>query len=455
MNPYSRFQLVFSLGRAAALPWRAKSVLERRFSSTNLSNTSPAATNSTLRRDPPAVLQRAIDDTVSLTEVKEAVKTRDAASRHTLLTRVLQIVSRASPEAPAADIVDKDGGAPHVAVAHTLLARHAHIIGDVPMERSHRVQAIDHLTQLKIEEEESTSHRYVLGGANLSLALCCLRGTGPEMQLAADAAASTAEPLSVSTQTRLSAALLTALAAGEQRRTLLLSALTAIDPSSNSDTDSLPAPDVTGYARYFLVSDAVTNSSRKGTNTSAIDDAAAADHALALVTRWDGRAHDFVEALVLAASAVRIHKKTDKSSLALAEDLLTRALREVERVGNAADKAEPLLGLAQLCVARGAVIEAEGFFRAVEDALERIWSHTAFTVASASVYCRAMEEYADFLDKMTVDGRSRGTEASQKRERAKVVRELFPHVLGPGESASVPPWFVESMLPHFDLNLPI
>lgn len=453
MNLSIRFPTTLFLNRVGTRIWQEKIAWGYRSSSTKSSNPSFAETGSSLRRDPPVILQRAIDDINSLSEVKQAVKTQDATSRHTLLMRVLEIFTRTSPESPTKDIVKQASSTPHTIVAYTLLARHAHIIGDVPMERSHRVQAIDHLTRLKVNEEESAAHRYVLASSNLALALCCLRSKDSEMQLAADAAASTAEPLSVCTQTRISAALLSALAAGEQRRTLLLSALTAVDPSAISGNDSLPAPDITGYARYFLVHDAVTRLECKGNIDSTIDGAAAADHALALVTRWDGRAHDFVEALVLAARAIRIHRKADKSGLALAEDLLTRALREVERVGNSADKAEPLLGLAQLCVARGSVIEAEGFFRAVEDALERKWSQTAFTVASANVYCRAMEEYACFLDKMSVDGRARHTEASQKRERAKVIQDLFPYVLGPKGTTSVSPWFVESMLPHFDLKL--
>lgn len=406
---------------------------------------------------PPAQIQRAIEDLHSIPELKQALTTNDASLRSTLLSRIFDILTPAStssspsPSAPS----NPGSGSPHAVVAHSLLARQAHITGDVPVERSHRVHALTHLSALDVRtEDEVSSLRSALAAANLALSLCCLRSRGAEMRLASASSAATAEALSTHSSTRMCSTLLSALSAGSaQKRGMLLTALTAIDARGEQ-------PDSAGFARYFIATDAL----RTGDHETALD------QSLALVTRWDFEistdsehstapvsTYDVVEALVLAADACDRARGGDQ-----AEDLLRKALSEIERVGgNKVDKCEPLLGLAKLYIGRNAVIQAEGMFRAAEDAFEQIWKQKAFTIASAHVYVRVLEGFADMLEKVTVNGVQRRTEVEEKRFKIQQIKGMFPYIMPPvveqdAESTSaIPPWVVDSLISHFDLPLPI
>lgn len=202
-------------------------------------------------------------------------------------------------------------------------------------------------------------------------------------------------------------------------------------------------PDALGFASYFLTHACL----RIG------DLPRAEDHALALVVRWDGARHDFVEALVQAARIVR--RKRAEDGWSLAEDLLQRAVKEAARVGNDADKGEPLLEMALLSLEKRSVIEAEGFFRAVEASLQPMYDRMAFTPASADLYVRAMYQFAQFLYKASVDGRRRSSEADEKMQRVAAVRNIFPQILVEDQHTYVPLWFVQSLVPYFNLPLPL
>lgn len=434
---------------------------------------------------PPPVLRTAIDDLNSLEEVQQAALTADAAIRETLLSRVLGITSRSAstndqPRINSGDEpLSKKSANPHTAIAHLLLARHAHGIGDISTERAHRIQALEHLTHVASRDAENVvAHHHVLSSAHAALSLACLRAHGAEMRLAASAAADEANTLAVTPRARTAATLLSALSATSSKRTLLLSALTALSPDSTEDVSNsmddtdVDGPDVTGYARYFLARDATerikaddarptqegqNGGSLRGNSFDTLDGPSALDHALALVVRWDGGGHDLCEALVQAAETCYVVQK--REGFAQAEDLLSRAVQEARLVGTEADEAGGLLGLAQLFSVRGAVIEAEGFFRAAEERLIPMWKRKAFTVPAAHIFCKMCDSYADFLDHMTVDGRARSTEVRQKRDMAQEIREMFPQVLLPNSTTTgvhpLPSWFVQSLMPHFDLDLPI
>lgn len=174
-----------------------------------------------------------------------------------------------------------------------------------------------------------------------------------------------------------------------------------------------------------------------------------ADHAKALVVRWEGGGYDFVEALCMAADCV---KRVGERKLA--EDLLGRALRVAGEMGNELDKSEALFGLAVLYEEEGKIIEAEGLYRAIEERFDKVRENGRFTVSSADVYCRAVERFASFLERAEVNGVKRDKEAALKRQRVAEVRALFPEVLGESRGDAVPLWVVDSLLPHFELPAP-
>lgn len=389
---------------------------------------------------PPAALQRAIDAVIAIPEVGQAASTSDATQAQQLLSRTLDIVARAHPVSSSSS--NSSSYSPpdvHAAVAHTLLAHHNRRVGDVAAERRHRIAALP-----SISTEFPAAH--------LGLSLCCLRVPGGESRLAAAAASADAHAAATDHVERITASLLTALVADPAPRRLLLSALTAADaPVLNH-----PGPDIGGLARYALARDALRLyvTSDNSDHDGKTELSTALDHAKALVVRWDGRAFEFVEALILAAQLS--HVTHGKEGLAAADDFLTRALKEAERQGVApADKAEPLLALAQMAKTRGAMIEAEGLFRAFDDAMANLWRRRAFTVAAADVFVRGMTSYSQFLREYTVNGVPRSTEADDMAERARVVREMFPQILAVEEQPIVDLWVIEWLAPYFDLQLPV
>lgn len=451
-----------------------------KFSRTSHSNTRNVNNSTAIARGPkpPPVLRSAIDDLCTLPEVQQAAETVDAVTRETLLSRVLAISSRSTATKGQTPTVEKgtpsrEDVSPHSAIAHLLLARHSHEIGDVAKERSHRVNALRHLTHVAADDAANVvSHHHVLSSAHAALSLACLRACGSEMRLAASAAADEAAALAVGPHARTAAALLTALAASQGRRTLLLSALAAVSPhpaeGASDPVDELgtEGPDVAGYARYFLARDATEKikmggrdleSNSVGSSTDTLDGDRALDHALALVVRWDGAGHDLSEALVQAGETSYVVRKD--AGYAQAEDLLSRAVKEAGKAGTEADEAEGLLGLARLFAVRGAAVEAEGLFRAAESRLLPMWKRKAFTVPAAHVFCRVCDLYGHFLGGFSIDGRARTTEAHEKGDMAREVRTTFPQVLpvefGDKDAPPVPPWFVQSLISHFDIELPV
>lgn len=234
---------------------------------------------------------------------------------------------------------------------------------------------------------------------------------------------------------RTAASLVVALSApkGSRVATTLLTALLNLEDGESPD----PELDVVGFARVGMILRADANDVR-------------ADHAKALVVRWEGAGYDFVEALCVAAGAVKRVGERD-----LAEDFLGRALRTAGDLGNELDKSEALLGLAILYEEGGNIVEAEGMYRAVEERFDKVREKGRFTVSSADVYCRAMERFASFLERAEVNGVKRDKEAALRRQRAAEARALFPEILGEsrGDDA-VPLWVVDSLLPHFELPVP-
>lgn len=219
---------------------------------------------------------------------------------------------------------------------------------------------------------------------------------------------------------------------GSRVATTLCTALLNLENDEKDDR----VLDVVGFARVGMM-------------LRAEGEDAKADHAKALVVRWEGGGYDFVEALCMAADCV---KKVGERELA--EDLLGRALRVAGELGNELDKSEALLGLAVLYEERGNIIEAEGLYRAIEERFDKVRENDRFTVSSADVYCRAVERFASFLERAEVNGVKRDKEATLRRQRAAEVRALFPEVLGEPRGDAVPLWVVDSLLPHFELPAP-
>ena len=406
-----------------------------------------------VRPKPPTTprVQDALHQLASLPEITQASQTPDAQLEKTLLNRVLHLVSGTPTDAVSSPRPSM--GKNYEAVVHGLLARHFHRVGDITSERFHRLESISALwldaTTHPIQaithgdyQNLSYDDRALLAASHIALALSCLRAPGSEPQLAASAAAATAERFAVTEQHRLAASLLLALSSekGSPRQTMMLSALTAID------NNGAEAPvDVPGIARYFL---ATTAGESTDTDINPVD------HAQALVVRWDTRGgFDYIEAL--CAAALILIKRQDKLALDQAEDFLGRALKEVEGIGNNLDKSEPLLTLAKLYTTRGQIVEAEGMYRAVEQYFDPVLKRMAFTVSSADLYCRAMEAFAGFLEKVEFNAVLREKEGAAKREKKRPVKEMYPAILcGGEEDRFVPLWLIDSMLPQFDMASP-
>lgn len=387
---------------------------------------------------PHAPIEEAARAVAALGEVREASQSADAAVVRVLLGRVLDVVR--------AGAGGRGLGGMHEAVAHGYLARHFHAVGDVAAERGHRLGVVE---CLQAEAAGADEGGLVCQGYN-ALALACLRMHDAEGQLAAAAAAAAAERAAVTSGLRLSSALHAALARerGGEDQMLMLSALAAVGGTAGASGEQ-SGLDVPGFARLFSGVFARTSASESA-------DADAIDQLRALIVRWDARKDfDLVEALCCGGEQLVLRSRGNAAYLDQAEDFYTRALRLTDEIrGSALDRCEPLLGLAQLYAARGKPVEAEGLFRAVEEPFAAPLAKRAFTVSAADVYCRAMNAFAEFLDKCEWNGRTRETEAAKKREQASGVQAMFPSVLDATARPLVPLWYIDSAMPHFELPQP-
>lgn len=415
-------------------------------------------------------MQQALTELHSLPELKQVVETIDASLRHTLLTRIHDI------------LVKGGSSAAHRTVAHMLLARHYNLIGDVVNERVHRVDVVTNASDLAASlstsndnDDDEMAMSTFTACTHAALALCCLRGHGDEMTLAATTAAMNVERYATDSQMRLCGTLLNGIAASKDspKRRMLLSALTTIgepqgdgdctteegedEGEDEGDNNGSRYPDVCGYARYLLAAnDYEEYAVRK-------------DHALALVVRWENRKrgdditfrNDFIEALLLAGRTVLEQKdgqQTADISLDHAEDLFGRALKEANQSSYPSDKVPVLLALAELYRQRQKPIQAEGMFRAAHDTMEPMWKRQAFTVGSAELYHRLISEYGQFLSTWSVDGRKRSTEVDDMSKRAAKLRDMYPHILGMMDSNDnsniADLWMIDSLLQYFELKLP-
>lgn len=348
----------------------------------------------------------------SLPELKSARETADASLAYSHLERALEIVTPANDRKL-------------IIVAHGHLARLCHSVGRAAAERAHRVAAIEalHAEAADGSDEDEALLSRAYGG----LALACLRVGGDESALAAASAASAAEACAVGARGKVEAGLLGALARPQGKgQRILLSAVGKLGGEVVEKEEE--GVDVAGFAEFFL---AVRAEKGDGDALGRLD---------RLVDRWAGRGFDEVEVRVAAAREYVFRV----GEMNRAEELLTEALGIAEKLGNKLDTSEPVLGLAVLYGAMERKIEAEGMFRSVEDRFEGLREKSAFTVLTAEIYCRAMEEFAAFLQKA-----GRDKEAEVKRGRASDVRALFPAVLQTGSPPHVPFWFVDSCIEHF------
>lgn len=362
----------------------------------------------------------------SLPELQAAKETPDASLAYGHLKRAL-------------DVVANVGDGKLVVVAHGHLARLCYGVGRADIERAHRVAAIDALLQEEANaSDDDPEPKALLAAAYNGLALSCLRVPGAESALAADAAASSAEGFARSAPMRLAASLHTALARppGSDGQRLLLSAVARLDDAAEPG-----AADVSGFAQLFLALHAPSDGGGP-------DDERALARMRRLLERWDDRGDfDLVEAQCAAARELirrgPAGAGANAANLDAAEALLTRALNDAERLGNKLDMSEPVLGLAQLYHAKHMKLESEGMYRSVEDRFAGLKQRNAFTVLTAEVYCRALEEFATVLE-----GAGRVAEAQAKRKDADEVRSQFPAILG-GQPPPVPLWFVDSCIEHY------
>jgi hypothetical protein len=361
----------------------------------------------------------------SLPELQAARETPDASAAYGHLKRALDVVSNV-------------GDRKLVVVAHGHLARLCYSVGRPDVERSHRVAAIDALLQEDADARDDGEPAALLAAAYNGLALSCLRVSGAESALAAGAAAASAEAYARSAPMRLAASLHAGLArpAGSDAQRLLLSAVARLDVAAEPGE-----VDVAGWADFFLAVNGVSDGGGPG-------DERALARMRGLLARWDERDDfDLVEAQCAAAREL-VRRGPDgaganATGLDEAEGLLTVALKSAERLGNKLDMSEPVLGLAQLYAAKRLKVEAEGMFRSVEDRFAGLKERHAFTVLTAEVYCRALEQFAHFLG-----GVGRDAEAASKRKDANEVRAQFPAILGTS-APPVPLWFVDSCIEHY------
>lgn len=375
----------------------------------------------------------------SLPELQAARDTPDFGAAHAHLTRALDIAANA-------------GDARLVVVARGHLARLCHTAGRAAAEREHRVAALDVL-RAEAAEAPGREHAALVASACNGLALACLRVGGAESALAAGAAAAEAERGAREGGDRdaqLAAALHAALARpdGSDARRMLLAAVARLGREAGTDEGGLPGGvDAVGWADFFLSTGAPVDG-------GGADDVRALERMRGVVDRWTPRGgFDLVEARCAAAG--ELLRRGDGSGrgsgsgsgattwLDEAEELLTAAHADAKQLGNRLDSSEPVLGLARVYAAKGMKVEAEGMFLSVEARFRGLRERAAFTVLTAEVYCRALGEFARFLDRL-----SRDTEAAAKRKDADEVRAQFPEILGDGPPP-VPLWFVDACIEQY------
>lgn len=323
-----------------------------------------------------------------------------------------------------------------VAVAAHLEALNAHARGKLRAELSARSATV---AALRAADSLGTERAPLVSAAAAARAIASLRGpdAGAAALLAADAATAATDA-----HTRLTAELAGAAAAPDTRAAAArLSAVAALAPAPPKN-----GPDVGGLARALL---------------AARDNSSAVEQLTALVTRWDASrpaSFDYVEALVAggrarAREAEGMEGESKRKAWAAAEDLMAKALQVAGAVGNELDKAEALLGIAQLYARRGNVVEAEGLFRSVEERFAAPIERDCISVSAAAVYVRAMHSYALFLENCEFAGRKRTREGEVVRAKGEVVRDVFGEILAMKSVA--PLWIVDSLLPSLELPLEV
>lgn len=382
----------------------------------------------------------------SLPELQAARDTPDFGAAHAHLARAL-------------DIAQNAGDPRLVVVARGHLARLCHAAGRGAAEREHRVAALDVLRAEAADVDAAAAASRaeaaeLLAASCNGLALACLRVRGAESALAAGAAAAEAERAardSGDRDARLAAALHAALACrqGADGRRVLLAAVARLGREGVVAQDdgavATGSVDAVGWADFFLAIGAPVDG-------GGADDVRALERMRGLVDRWTPRGgFDLVEARCAAAKELlrrgggssRVPSAAKAAVVDEAEELLTAALADAERLGNKLDSSEPVLGLALVYAAKGMKVEAEGMFNSVEARFRALRERAAFTVLTAEVYCRALDEFARFLERI-----GRDTEAAAKRKDADEVRAQFPEILGDG-GPPIPLWFVDSCIEHY------
>lgn len=106
----------------------------------------------------------------------------------------------------------------------------------------------------------------------------------------------------------------------------------------------------------------------------------------------------FIETVEKTARAVS--RSILKAVWDYSEDFLHLGVNETTIVGTEADKCDPLLGMAQLRLERGMMVESEVFFRAVESNFKPMFYRMEFTAPSADLYVRYLDQFACFLYKV-------------------------------------------------------
>lgn len=371
----------------------------------------------------------------TLPELKAANETPDASAAYDHLKRALDIVSNA-------------GDPKLVIVAHGYLAQLCYRVGQPDAEAVHRVMAIEALKQdagvdpgssaIPSDTESASAISNALNG----LALCRLRTHKPENRAVAGAAAQEAEQYAQTVSMRLASSLHKALALerGSAEQRLVLSALSSLSDDVAFDRQS-GVPDAPGFATFFLALFAEADAGGPS-------DEKALRRLEALLSRWADRDDfDLVELQCAVARQMVARGPSgaaNSANLDAAEDLLVTALRSAENLGNKLDMTEPLLGFAHLYAAQSRKVEAEGMFRSVEERFAQLAKRSAFNALSAEVFCRAMGEFAFFLE-----GVGRESEAEAKRTQGAKLRAQFPAILG--GPLHVPLWFVDSCIEHYDV----
>lgn len=406
-----------------------------------------------LRRLSSARYAAAVAALNSLPEITESENARDPSTAYDLLERALAVV------APVGD-------QKLVVVAHSRLARHCYATGDSERERDHRIAAINVLeSELSSaspgsgngnDDQDLEFSQAQLCNAYNGLALSCLRVGTAESLVAAASAAMAAERHAVSAKQRLASSLHSALSRppGSELQMMLLSAICGAGRTDlGDDGDSVASKsspkdvDIVGYAKFFHGLLTPRDKSDEANQEALIS-------LREVVQTWENeeKGFDVVEAQCATARELLLRAPSNdpgqvKKHQEEAEGLLTTAHSIAERIGNKIDVSEPLIGFAELSQSRESFVEAEGFYRSVEERFESAVQKNAFSVASAEVYCRSLAGFAQLLRRV---GRVR--EAETKDEKAHQVKSLCPAILM--HQPHVPMWFVESCTEQYEVPQP-